>query len=124
MCTVKTYRVSPNTIFKLGGEVKNILRNHSYIGKYGWKAIGGAVRELARSASVVSSFRTLITCDEHESLYERRVGEYPLPPRPRQRKWTCSVRLYEEICPTRRHQTLAWVHQNLEKHGFFKACQL
>ena len=47
------YRVSPNAVYKFGGEVANIVRNHNYIGKHGRKAIGGAVRELASSESVV-----------------------------------------------------------------------
>ncbi|GFX95674.1 uncharacterized protein TNCV_4886001 [Trichonephila clavipes] len=42
------YRVSPNAVYKLGGVVENIVRSQNYIGKHGRKAIGGAVRELAR----------------------------------------------------------------------------
>ncbi|GFX00424.1 uncharacterized protein TNCV_2090741 [Trichonephila clavipes] len=40
--------VSPNAVSKLGGVVENIVRSQNYIGKHGWKAIGDAVRELAR----------------------------------------------------------------------------
>ncbi|GFS52657.1 hypothetical protein TNCV_45401 [Trichonephila clavipes] len=29
--------VSPNVMYKLGGEVDNILRSHNYIGKHEWK---------------------------------------------------------------------------------------
>ncbi|GFT40790.1 hypothetical protein TNCV_1583931 [Trichonephila clavipes] len=57
-------------MYKLEGEVEKIMRSHNYIEKHGWKVIGGAVRELTRSAHVVSSLHTWIACDEHESLYE------------------------------------------------------
>ncbi|GFT63644.1 hypothetical protein TNCV_870811 [Trichonephila clavipes] len=60
-----------------------------YTGKYGRKAIGGAVRELRRSARVVSTFQIWRACDEHESLHESRVSGYPLHLRHRKRKWTC-----------------------------------
>ncbi|GFU70893.1 hypothetical protein TNCV_2206101 [Trichonephila clavipes] len=76
---------------KLGRKVENIVRNHNYIGKHGRKAIGGAVSELARSAHIVRSFQTWTVDDEYKSLYERRVGGYPLHQRHSQRKWTyCS----------------------------------
>ncbi|GFY19227.1 hypothetical protein TNCV_4225911 [Trichonephila clavipes] len=39
--------VSPNAVFKLGGDVEIIVRSHNYRGKRGRKAIGGTVRELA-----------------------------------------------------------------------------
>ncbi|GFS93302.1 hypothetical protein TNCV_2697641 [Trichonephila clavipes] len=80
------HRVSPNAMYKLGWEAENIVRSYNYIGKDGWKAIGGAVRELGRLEHVVSSFQTWIVCDEHEFLYERRVGGYSLHLRPSQRK--------------------------------------
>ncbi|GFS93301.1 retrovirus-related Pol polyprotein from transposon TNT 1-94 [Trichonephila clavipes] len=35
---VGIYRVSPNAIYKLGGNVENILRSHNYIGKHGRKS--------------------------------------------------------------------------------------
>ena len=31
------YRVSPNVVYKLRGEVENIVRRHNYIGKHGRK---------------------------------------------------------------------------------------
>ncbi|GFX44153.1 uncharacterized protein TNCV_4119491 [Trichonephila clavipes] len=40
------FRVSPNAVYKIGGEVENIVRNHNCIGKHGQKAIGDSVREL------------------------------------------------------------------------------
>ncbi|GFW80389.1 hypothetical protein TNCV_2945211 [Trichonephila clavipes] len=63
------------------------------MGKHERKAIDNAVRELAKSSHVVSSFQKWTACDEHESLYECRVGEYPLHLLPSQRKWAfcCSV---------------------------------
>ncbi|GFU01029.1 hypothetical protein TNCV_1816481 [Trichonephila clavipes] len=61
-------------MYKLEGEVEKIMRSHNYIEKHGWKVIGGAVRELTRSAHVVSSLHTWIACDEHESLYEPRFS--------------------------------------------------
>ncbi|GFU79384.1 hypothetical protein TNCV_871551 [Trichonephila clavipes] len=45
-----------------------VLRSHNYIGKHEKKVMGGAVRELARSAHVVSTFQTWTACDERESL--------------------------------------------------------
>ncbi|GFU87843.1 hypothetical protein TNCV_963991 [Trichonephila clavipes] len=51
-------REFPNAVYKLVGEVKNIVRSHNYIGKHGWKVIGGAVHEFTRSENVVSSFQT------------------------------------------------------------------
>ncbi|GFW94379.1 hypothetical protein TNCV_1433141 [Trichonephila clavipes] len=70
-------------------EVENIVRSHNYIGKHEWKAIGGTVRKFARSTHVVSLYQIWTSCDEHESLYESRVGGYPLQLRSCQRKWTC-----------------------------------
>ncbi|GFX68359.1 hypothetical protein TNCV_2817331 [Trichonephila clavipes] len=74
----RLYKVYPNAMHKLGGEVKNIMRSLNYEGKHGRKVIGSTVRELTRSEQVISSFQTWTTCDEHVSLYERRVGRYPL----------------------------------------------
>ncbi|GFT00637.1 hypothetical protein TNCV_141821 [Trichonephila clavipes] len=51
------YKVSPNVMYKLGGEVENIVRSHNYIRKHGRKELGGAVRELARSVHMVSSIQ-------------------------------------------------------------------
>ncbi|GFW06308.1 transposable element Tcb2 transposase [Trichonephila clavipes] len=81
--------VSLNVVNKLGWEVETIVWSHNCTGKHGRKAIGGALPELARSAYVISSLQTETACDEHESLYERRVDGYPLHLRPSQRKWTC-----------------------------------
>ncbi|GFU66253.1 hypothetical protein TNCV_2041841 [Trichonephila clavipes] len=62
--------MSLNAEYKPKGDVENIVRSPNYIGKNGWKAIGGAVRELWKVGScVVSSFETLSAYDEHESLY-------------------------------------------------------
>ncbi|GFX11297.1 hypothetical protein TNCV_2803611 [Trichonephila clavipes] len=40
--------MSPNAVYKLEGEVESIVKSRNYIGKHSRKAIGGAVRELAR----------------------------------------------------------------------------
>ncbi|GFX34482.1 uncharacterized protein TNCV_3657201 [Trichonephila clavipes] len=91
-------RVSPNVAYKLGKEVEKIVRRHNYIGKHGRKTTGGAEREFQRSKHVVFSFQTCTACDEHESLYEHRVGGHPLPLRPSQRKWTyCCLVVWGKI---------------------------
>ncbi|GFV36522.1 hypothetical protein TNCV_2260411 [Trichonephila clavipes] len=117
--------MSPNAMSRLGGKVVNIVRSHNYIGKHGWKAIGDAVHELAGSEYMVFSFLTWTDCDDHEPLYESRIGGYPLHLRPSQRKWSyIAVRFCEERHPTRwqpNHQTFTWVHQNLVDYGSFKA---
>ncbi|GFY07826.1 hypothetical protein TNCV_4287621 [Trichonephila clavipes] len=51
---VQLYRVFPNALCKLEGEVENIVRNRNYTGKHGRKVIGGAVRRLA---SLVQLYR-------------------------------------------------------------------
>ena len=33
----KFYKMSPNAVYKLGGELENIVRSHNYIGKHGRK---------------------------------------------------------------------------------------
>ncbi|GFU50585.1 uncharacterized protein TNCV_4884431 [Trichonephila clavipes] len=63
------------------------LKSHNCKEKYGRKMIGGAVRELARLASL----QTRTVCEEHESLYECRVSGYPLHLLTNQRKLTCCV---------------------------------
>ncbi|GFW72315.1 hypothetical protein TNCV_703521 [Trichonephila clavipes] len=63
--------VSLNVVYKLEGEVEDIVRIHNYMGKHERKAISGAERKLPISAHVVSSFQTWTACDEHQSLYER-----------------------------------------------------
>ncbi|GFX08397.1 hypothetical protein TNCV_3268861 [Trichonephila clavipes] len=40
------WKVSPNAVYKLGGEVENIVKNHNYKAKDERKAIGNAVLEL------------------------------------------------------------------------------
>ncbi|GFX30581.1 hypothetical protein TNCV_3462291 [Trichonephila clavipes] len=82
-------RVSPNAVYKLVGEVNNIVRSHNYTRKHGQKVKGEAVRELGSLAHVVSSFQPWTVCDEHELLYEYRYGGYPLHLQPSQRKWMC-----------------------------------
>ncbi|GFX34059.1 hypothetical protein TNCV_912601 [Trichonephila clavipes] len=84
-------------MYKLGGEVENIV-GHNYIGKHGWREIGGTVHELARLACVISTFQTWTACDEHAFLYECWVGVHPLPLRPNQQNWTCfCLVIYEKI---------------------------
>ncbi|GFU68636.1 hypothetical protein TNCV_4982421 [Trichonephila clavipes] len=111
-CPVQTWR-----------EVENIVKSHNYIGKHGRKTIGGIVRELARSARVVSSFHTRTACDE-QALYEHRVSGH-LPHLPSsQRKWTGCCSVVWERYPTRRqlsHQMFAQVHANVAEHGSFTA---
>ncbi|GFW85485.1 transposable element Tcb2 transposase [Trichonephila clavipes] len=46
-------RVSPNVVYKLGGEAENIVRSHNYIGNHGRKVIVGTVSELSRSAHML-----------------------------------------------------------------------
>ncbi|GFS59052.1 hypothetical protein TNCV_69501 [Trichonephila clavipes] len=67
-------RMSSNAEYKLGREVKNIVKSHNYIEKHRQKVIGDAVRDLTRSEPVVFSFQTWTVSDERESLYERRVA--------------------------------------------------
>ncbi|GFV65294.1 RNase H domain-containing protein [Trichonephila clavipes] len=116
--------VPPNAVRKLGREVENIVRSHTYIGKHRRNAVGGAVRELTRSAQVVSSLQTWTACDEHESFYEHRVGGYPLHLRHCQQKWTCCcLVVWGKISNgwgQPNHQAFARVHQNLVEHISFK----
>ncbi|GFX49897.1 hypothetical protein TNCV_1031481 [Trichonephila clavipes] len=46
---VCTYRVSLNAVYKIGGEIENIVRSNNYLNKHGQKAIGGAVRHMLSS---------------------------------------------------------------------------
>ncbi|GFX54025.1 hypothetical protein TNCV_2336611 [Trichonephila clavipes] len=95
------------------------MRSHNYIGDHGRKAIGGAVRKLAASEHLVSSFQTWTACNEHESLYDCRVGGNPLHLRP----IYVEIRLYGERYPTRcqpNHQAITRVYQILAEHGSFR----
>ena len=83
-----TYRVSPNDMYKLGGEVDNIVRSHNYKVKFGQKAIGSVVHKFTKSAHVFSSFQTH-ACVKCELLYECLVGRHSLHLWPCQQKWTC-----------------------------------
>ncbi|GFU75344.1 uncharacterized protein TNCV_3510291 [Trichonephila clavipes] len=49
------YRLSSNVVFNLRGEIENIVKSQNFTGKHGRKAIGGAIRKLARSARVCFS---------------------------------------------------------------------
>ncbi|GFY32446.1 uncharacterized protein TNCV_3559541 [Trichonephila clavipes] len=84
-------RVSPNTVYKLGGVVENIVRSQNYIGNHGRKAIGGAVRELASLAD--GNGRAAVRLYRERYLTRRQPN----------------------------HQTFAWVHQNLVERGSFRA---
>ena len=99
---VYTYNLSPNAVYILGWEVKNIVKSRNCIKKNGWKAIGDAVRELQRTKHVVCLFQTRIVCNKNESLDEHQVGRNPLHLWPSQRKWFAAVRLYGEKYSMRR----------------------
>ncbi|GFW17757.1 hypothetical protein TNCV_1133571 [Trichonephila clavipes] len=86
--------------------------SHNQIGKHGWKSIGGA--------HMVSTFQTWTACDEHESLYEHRVGGYPFHLRLSQRKLTCCCsiawgKISKEV--TIDSSNVRSGHQNLVEHG-------
>ncbi|GFS61580.1 hypothetical protein TNCV_4312591 [Trichonephila clavipes] len=111
-------------MYNLGGEVENIVRSHYYIGKHGRKAIGGAVRELARLKHVVSSFQTWTACDKKGSLHDPELADTPFIYDLTNGNGHVGVRLYGERYPTRwqlNHPTLTRVHQNLAHHECFRA---
>ncbi|GFT09592.1 uncharacterized protein TNCV_4947681 [Trichonephila clavipes] len=89
--------VSPNSVYKLRGDVDSIDKNHVYIGKHRRNAISGAVRKLAWSARVASTFQTRTAFDDHDSLYESRVGGYPPHLRPNQRNSVVWGKISNEV---------------------------
>ncbi|GFS58852.1 uncharacterized protein TNCV_4271401 [Trichonephila clavipes] len=118
------YRVSLNAVYKLGGEVENVLRSHYYIGKDGWKDIGGAVHELASSEHGFPHFRQG-QCSMNMNRYTKTKFVdihfiYDLA----NGNGRVAIRLHWGRYTTRRqlsHQTFAWVNQNLAEHVSFRA---
>lgn len=52
------YKVYRNFVYKLGREVvENIVKNHNYIEKHGWKSIGGSLQQLLTSRSAFVTFK-------------------------------------------------------------------
>ncbi|GFV46952.1 uncharacterized protein TNCV_3033491 [Trichonephila clavipes] len=111
-------------MYKLGGQVENIERSLKYIGKYGRKAIGGTVRELAWSAHVVPHFihgRRAMNMSRYTNAELTDIhficGLANVNGR-------IAVRLYGERYQTRRqinYQTFTRMHLNLVEHLSFRA---
>ncbi|GFT10388.1 hypothetical protein TNCV_3736081 [Trichonephila clavipes] len=109
-----------NAVCKLETKVENIVDSHNYIGKHGWKAIGGTVRQLSSSAHMVCSFQTGAACNEHESLPNGEFADIHFNNGLANGNGRVAVRLSGERYPTRwqpNHPTFDRVHQNLLEHG-------
>ncbi|GFU26497.1 hypothetical protein TNCV_2463411 [Trichonephila clavipes] len=70
-------RVSPNAVYKLGGEVNNTVMSQNYIGKHGWKVIGGAARRSApypfQEPSEKTGTGSVVCCGRPKSRYHFRL---------------------------------------------------